>query len=51
MDFVDHSIREGFVRPEHRRMIAVADDASVLLETMAGYAPPAVEKWIDRDAT
>jgi uncharacterized protein (TIGR00730 family) len=51
MAFVDHSIREGFVRPEHRRMIAVADDASVLLDTMAGYAPPTVEKWIDRAST
>src|SRR5690606_16416805 len=45
--FVDHSINEGFVRPEYRRMVPVSDSSEGLLDLMAAYAPPLVEKWID----
>lgn len=51
LSFIGHSIDEGFVRPEYRAMISVADQARELLDLLAGYEPPAVEKWIDREST
>jgi len=48
---VEHSINEGFVRPDYRSMIAVATSAEALLDQFAAYEPPRVEKWIDRAAT
>jgi uncharacterized protein (TIGR00730 family) len=46
--FVDHSIEEGFVRRESRRLLVVAGDPEALLDLLAAQTPPAVEKWIDR---
>jgi uncharacterized protein (TIGR00730 family) len=51
LSFLDHSIDEGFVRREYRSMIAVADSPDALLERLAGYEPPPVEKWIDVAST
>jgi uncharacterized protein (TIGR00730 family) len=51
LTFVDHSIDEGFVRPEYRRLIAVADAAGPLLDLMAAATPPTFDKWIDRAAS
>ena len=51
LSFVDHSIDEGFVRREHRAMISVSVSPVGLLDTLASYQPPAVEKWIDRAST
>ena len=48
---VDHSIDEGFVKPEYRSMIAVAATADAVLDLLAAYQPPRVQKWIDRAAT
>jgi uncharacterized protein (TIGR00730 family) len=46
LSFVDHQVAEGFVRPEHRRMLVVASDPVGLLDALAAYVPPAVPKWI-----
>jgi uncharacterized protein (TIGR00730 family) len=51
LTFVDHSIDEGFVRPEYRRLIAVAEAAGPLLDLMAAATPPTFDKWIDRAAS
>lgn len=48
--FVDHAIREGFVRPEYRAMLLVADTPAELLDHIARYEAPSVQKWIDRDS-
>lgn len=48
LSFFDHSINEGFIQPEYRRLIVVADAAEPLLDLLAGQTPPRVEKWIDR---
>jgi hypothetical protein len=32
-------------------MIAVADSPGALLDALAAYQPPVVEKWIDRTST
>ncbi|RZQ62689.1 TIGR00730 family Rossman fold protein [Amycolatopsis suaedae] len=43
--FADHMVDEGFLRPQHREMLAVHPDPAVLLERFASYVPPAVPKW------
>jgi uncharacterized protein (TIGR00730 family) len=42
----DHAVAEGFVRPVHRSMALADDDPGRLLDRLAAYRPPAVEKWI-----
>ena len=49
--FLDHATREGFVRPQMRGTAIFESDPDALLRRFAGYAPPAVEKWIDRART
>lgn len=44
--FADHAVEQGFVKRANRSMILSADDVEGLLEMMAGYCPPAVDKWI-----
>jgi uncharacterized protein (TIGR00730 family) len=48
LSFVEHSIEEGFVRREYQTMIAVSASPAALLDKLASYQPPVVEKWIDR---
>lgn len=51
MSFVEHGIDEGFVKREHRPMISVSGSPSELLDAMATYKAPVVEKWIERAET
>ena len=51
LSFVDHGIDEGFVRREQRSMISVSGSASKLLDVLAAYKAPVVDKWIDRSQT
>jgi hypothetical protein len=46
--FLDGAAGERFVRPEHRGMLLVDDDAGALLDRLAAYEPPAVDKWVRR---
>ncbi len=50
LGFFDRAVAEGFVRPEHRRIVHLATDADALLDAFARYEPPRVEKWIDRSS-
>jgi uncharacterized protein (TIGR00730 family) len=47
--FLDHAVAEGFVRPEHRRIVLVAERPDALLDAFEAYQPPAVQRWIDDD--
>ena len=49
--FVDHGVDEAFVRREQRAMITVAPSPAELLDAMAAYRAPVVEKWIERSQT
>ena len=51
MSFLEHSYTEGFVRREYQSMISVSESADALLEQLAAYRPPTVEKWIDVAST
>lgn len=46
--FLDHAVLEGFVRPEHRRILHVDEDPDALLDRFLAYQPPAVQRWVDR---
>ncbi len=47
----DHMVAKGFLSEEHRAMVVVETEPEALLETLAGYTPPSVVKWIDRAET
>lgn len=49
--FLEHAVTQRFVRPEHRAMFVVEDDAASLLHRLSEHAAPHVEKWIDRDSS
>lgn len=51
LDFLDHTVAERFVSDDHRQMIMSDGDPAALLDRMAAYDAPAVEKWLDRDST
>lgn len=45
--FFDQAAAEGFVRPEHRRLVIVGNEPDALLDAFAAWRPPPVERWID----
>ena len=49
--FADHALAERFVRPEHRTLILTDTDPTLLLDRMALYRSPIVDKWMDRGQT
>ncbi|TDF85187.1 TIGR00730 family Rossman fold protein [Pseudomonas sp. H9] len=46
--FLDHVVDEGFVRPQHRAMLKLADTPTQLLDAMEDYQAPVVPKWVDK---
>lgn len=47
LNFFDHFVAEGFLLPDHRRLLLVDDDPGRLLETMrAAPLPELGDKWI-----
>ena len=48
LQWIEHAMGEGFVRPQHRNLIVVADEPATLLDLMIAYEPPpALTKWLD----
>ena len=46
--FVDHAVGEAFLKAPHRDMLIFKGDAGEMLDGLAAYKPPVVEKWIGR---
>jgi uncharacterized protein (TIGR00730 family) len=46
--FLDSTVNERFVKSEHRALVITSTSPTQLLERLAAYRPPHVEKWIDR---
>ncbi|SDQ18135.1 hypothetical protein SAMN05216487_0130 [Pseudomonas sp. UC 17F4] len=46
--FLDHVVEEGFVRPQHRAMLQLADSPAELLEAMDNFEAPVLPKWVDK---
>ncbi|WP_086933796.1 TIGR00730 family Rossman fold protein [Agarilytica rhodophyticola] len=49
--FLDHAVREEFVKDIHRNSLLVDNDAQSLLDRMFEYQAPSDHKWIGRDET
>jgi uncharacterized protein (TIGR00730 family) len=49
--FIDHSVAQQFVRPEHRAMVLVDDDPVRLFDRLGSYEPPTVPRWLGRGET
>jgi len=49
--FFDQAAAEGFIRPEHRRLVLVAEDPDALVDQFLAWEPPKIEKWIDSRST
>jgi uncharacterized protein (TIGR00730 family) len=47
--FFDRAVEEGFVRPQHREVLLVAEDPDTLLDAFERWVPPRVHKWMDLD--
>lgn len=41
--FIDQTVTEGFLKPQHRSMLIVESDAAILLKRFADYQPPAAK--------
>ena len=48
---LDHAVDQRFLRPETRAMLVCDDSLEALLGRFAGWKPPGLPRWIDRDAT
>lgn len=46
--FLDHIVEEGFVRPQHRAMLLLGEQADALLDGMDEFVAPVAPKWVDR---
>jgi len=46
--FLDQSMSQEFVKPQHRQMILVDNSVSGILQKMQAYRPPKTEKWMKR---
>jgi uncharacterized protein (TIGR00730 family) len=46
LQFFDHATAEGFIRPIHRELVLVEEDAPRLLARMQAWQPPGEVKWI-----
>jgi len=44
--FLDHAVGEGFLKPLHRGLLLVGEDAADLLAKFERHTPAPVEKWI-----
>lgn len=47
-DLLDRQVSERFLRSEHRGLLVEAHDPGELLDELAAWRAPAVDKWLDR---
>jgi len=50
VSFLDHATTEGFLPRRHRALLLSDDDGDALLERLARWTAPAVERWIEPGA-
>jgi len=46
VNFIDHAVAEGFIKPIHRTAVVIDRDAEALLSKLATTIVPDVPKWI-----
>jgi len=47
LDFIDHGVEAGFIRPEHRQNLIVSNSIEELIIHMENYRPVEMGKWIE----
>lgn len=47
LDFIDHGVEAGFIRPEHRQNLIVSNSIEELMIHMENYRPVEMGKWIE----
>ena len=47
VEFIAHSVREGFFHEQHAAMLLRSTNPAELLEAFEHYRPPVVQKWIE----
>jgi uncharacterized protein (TIGR00730 family) len=47
VEFLDHSVAERFLKPEHRAMLMVATAPAGAIDALASFQPPDTGKWLD----
>ena len=47
LEFLDHTRNEGFIRPQHRELVLVADGPEKMLRRMREFKPPDGGKWVN----
>ena len=48
ISMLDHAVNEKFLRPEHRRILVIDEDAERLIAKLNEFKPVTAEKWIER---
>jgi uncharacterized protein (TIGR00730 family) len=51
LSLFDHAAAERFLHPAHRSLVIEGHDPDSLLDLLARYRAPTLEKWLDRDET
>jgi uncharacterized protein (TIGR00730 family) len=51
LSFLDHAVAERFVHPEHRSLLIAGDAPGALLDRLASWRAPQLEKWLDRKSS
>jgi predicted Rossmann-fold nucleotide-binding protein len=47
----DHSVAEGFLKPEYTPIVLASKDPEDLVAKMQAYRAPVLDKWIGREET
>jgi uncharacterized protein (TIGR00730 family) len=48
---LDHAVEEGFLRPEHRKLVVIDRSPDRLLARLVAHRVPAATRWIDEKET
>jgi uncharacterized protein (TIGR00730 family) len=51
IQFVDHSVAEGYMTQVHRDILVVDDEVDPLLARLEAFEPPALPKWLAEGTT
>jgi uncharacterized protein (TIGR00730 family) len=46
--FLDHAVAEGFLRVDHRALIAICHESGAVLQALRSFEPTLAERWLDR---
>lgn len=47
IEFINHGVREGFIRKEHKDNMIISDNPIDLIHKLGAYKPVEIEQWIE----